>query len=212
MKTDMVEYYSKRADVYDDIYLRQENQTDIEKIKGSLNTIFTGKVVLEIACGTGYWTNKLTKAEHITAIDMSQEMLDIALKRGYSSHKSVRFVKANAYNPPKRVPRYNGSFACLWFSHIPKNKIHKFLQKLHSRLEKGSTVMFVDNMFQERIGGESIHGEEDSFKKRKISDTEYYKIIKNYYTRDSLEEIFSRYSNEIDIQIMPYFWSCSYRI
>lgn len=41
-----------------------------------MEKIFEDKRVLEVACGTGFWTQFVTKVStHITAIDFSNEVL-----------------------------------------------------------------------------------------------------------------------------------------
>ena len=50
------EYYAARAGEYDRIYQKPERQVDLRKIESWLQTTLAGRAVLEIACGTGYWT------------------------------------------------------------------------------------------------------------------------------------------------------------
>ncbi|HMC28611.1 MAG TPA: hypothetical protein VKM56_12545, partial [Verrucomicrobiae bacterium] len=54
----MVEYYSQRAPEYDEIYHRDDRarQDDLVKMGTFLQSTFAARRVLEVACGTGYWT------------------------------------------------------------------------------------------------------------------------------------------------------------
>ena len=53
----MKEYYAARAKEYDQIYAKPERQTDLRLIEQWLPSRFEGARVLEIAAGTGYWTD-----------------------------------------------------------------------------------------------------------------------------------------------------------
>ena len=55
----MQDYYAARAPEYDRIYLKPERQADLGAIRQWLPTVFKGRSLLEIACGTGYWTQYL---------------------------------------------------------------------------------------------------------------------------------------------------------
>ena len=75
-------YYAARAPEYDAIYRKPERQTDLRAIEQWLPARFDGARVLEIACGTGYWTQFIASvARHVTALDAAPETLAIAEAR-----------------------------------------------------------------------------------------------------------------------------------
>ena len=55
------EYYSKRAKEYDAVYRRNipVRIKEQEYIRKEIARLFKDKYVLELACGTGYWTKYL---------------------------------------------------------------------------------------------------------------------------------------------------------
>jgi len=54
--------------------------------------------VLEVACGTGYWTEQIaTVATNVTAVDASEGMLQLARQK-LRAREDVRLVKGDAYN------------------------------------------------------------------------------------------------------------------
>ena len=55
-ETKMADYYAKRASEYERIYQKPERQADLEKLQAILTEVCAGLDLLEIACGTGYWT------------------------------------------------------------------------------------------------------------------------------------------------------------
>jgi ubiquinone/menaquinone biosynthesis C-methylase UbiE len=65
-----------------------------------LQNLFKGKDVLEIACGTGYWTNIISgSARSITASDLNDEVLEMARSKNYKC--DVQFIKDDAYTLKK---------------------------------------------------------------------------------------------------------------
>src|SRR6476469_3702428 len=84
MNADLVSYYRRRAGEYEKIYAKPERQEDLIMIEKLLQDIFRGKDVLEIACGTGYWTQRIAKAARtILATDGNDTVIDIARSKEY---------------------------------------------------------------------------------------------------------------------------------
>src|SRR5689334_5242603 len=84
-----IEYYRARSQEYDEWFYRQGrfdhgldlNQQwfdEITLVKHALHRLGTVDRILELACGTGIWTQELlTIGNQITAIDASSEMIEI---------------------------------------------------------------------------------------------------------------------------------------
>jgi SAM-dependent methyltransferase len=207
------DYYSKRAREYEQIYHRDDpvRQSELTSIKDELISVFKNKTVLEAACGTGYWTEVISKsAGRVVAFDFSPEVIEIARAKKLKAE----FLLDDAYKMKNIKGTYEGGCANFWFSHIPKNKISGFLDCFHRKLIPGSIVFIADNVYMEGIGGELIHkpGDLNTYKKRTLSDGSTYEIIKNYYSEDELREIFKDYSRDIEIIFGKCFWRVKYRI
>lgn len=215
LKKTLAEYYSKRSKEYDEVYHRPDKTRLKEQkfLAEYTSKTFKRRLVLEIACGTGFWTKYLLKsAKKVLATDYSFNMLEIASLR-LSKSSSVIFLQADAYNPPISIPKFNGAMANFWFSHIPKKKIKKFLDTLHSRLTKNSVVLMADDVYIKGRGGELIQKEgQDSFKRRVLKSGEQFDILKNYYSQEELEKIFSKYSYRLEIKYLTNFWIAKYYI
>ena len=52
----MRDYYAQRAEYYERVYLQPEREPDLRAMEQWLPSMFEGRRVLEIACGTGWWT------------------------------------------------------------------------------------------------------------------------------------------------------------
>src|SRR5687768_2991594 len=146
----MVQYYADRASEYERIYAKRERQSDLATLKELVRKTFIDRSVLEIACGTGYWTEVLAEnARSVLATDINEEVLEIARSKDrIARSKHVTLKQADAYKPPKLGP-FTGCLAAFWWSHVPKDRIADFLVQLHDRLEVGAKVMFIDNRYVE---------------------------------------------------------------
>lgn len=168
-----------------------------------------GKRVLEVACGTGYWTERAVKtAGHITAIDAAPETLEIARAKKLPSDR-VDFRLGDAYLLDG-TGTFDAGLAMFWFSHVPKARIEEFLHGLHAVLEKGSTVFMAENMLQKGIGGDFIRkpGIVDTFKQRTLADGSVYEVLKNYYDRSELEALLSPFATDLRVEM----GTCFYRV
>ena len=52
----MRDCYARRAAYSDRFYLEPERQRDLRTMEAWLPSMFVGRRVLEVACGTGWWT------------------------------------------------------------------------------------------------------------------------------------------------------------
>lgn len=85
MNTDLVSYYKDRAKEYEKIYSKPERQDELLLAGQILQEIFCNKDVFEIACGTGYWTEKVSKTAHsILVTDVNESVIEIAKSKKYS--------------------------------------------------------------------------------------------------------------------------------
>lgn len=105
----MHDYYASRAPEYDRVYLKPERQADLDAIRRWLPPLFAGKSVLEVACGTGYWTQYLAPvASGLLAVDASLETLEIARTRVRPG--DVEFVVGDAYRLPAAAHGFESAF------------------------------------------------------------------------------------------------------
>ena len=76
MNRDIIAYYHHRAGEYDKVYLNPAEQSDLLEATKFFQDIFYRKDVLEIACGTGYWTERIAKvANSVYATDINQSVI-----------------------------------------------------------------------------------------------------------------------------------------
>ncbi|MGA3007736.1 MAG: class I SAM-dependent methyltransferase [Opitutaceae bacterium] len=213
MKNDLVGYFAQRAIKYERIYTRPERQEDLSRLRDILGSLFPGADVLEVACGTGYWTEVVARsARSIFATDISDKALAIARTKDFGG-ASVDFLKANAYALPDFDGQFTAGLGAFWWSHIPKAKIQEFLADFHSHLQQGATVAFIDNRYIEGNSTPICNVDEngDSYQMRTLQDGQLHKVLKNFPTPEELKAAIGDTGNNIEVTLFDYFWLLVYQ-
>ena len=70
----MQAYYAARAREYERIYAKPERQADLRILEADIPAALAGSNVIEVACGTGYWTQHIARtAGRVLATDVTDE-------------------------------------------------------------------------------------------------------------------------------------------
>ncbi len=197
---DMVSYYRDRAKEYEQVYDWRDPHRQEEQIKmgQKMIQILKDKRILDVGCGTGYWTQKLsTVAKSITGIDVNETVLEIARSKQYSC--LVEFLKMDAYNMLFPDVTFTGALASFWLSHIPRDRISNWIDHFHRQLEPGVQVFIADNTYIDGLGGELIRKPNDlnTYKLRTLNDGSKHLIVKNYFEVQEITEIFGKHSKDV---------------
>jgi ubiquinone/menaquinone biosynthesis C-methylase UbiE len=211
MSSDMLSYYRERAKEYEKVYLKPERQKELLRLTHVLQNIFNEKKVLEIACGTGYWTERIAKtAITIKAIDINDTVLKIAKAKQYP-RANVTFEQADIFQPLDEA-KYNNLFGGFIWSHIKLQDIPYFIDIVSSQVEKGGTIVFIDNNFVE--GSSLSIAERDSlgntYQIRQLEDGSTYKILKNFPSQLLLEKQLKNKAENLTFVNMEYYWMLKY--
>ncbi len=196
-------YYRARAPWHDD-YMSYTNYDEMVKLLEPLvkpvQEAFAGRDVLEIACGTGTWTQVIARvANSVLATDVVDTMIDIA-KVKTTGISTINYKAADAYSLGNIDAEFNAAFAADWWSHIPLSKIKQFLNALYSKLQTDSVVIFLDMLPDERLVGMTPHTDNEGNRigVRTLPDGNEYEVIKNFQTKVELCDILEPFSKTID--------------
>ncbi len=206
-------YYSKRAAEYERIYQKPERQHELEWLRGRIPQLFRARTVLEVACGTGYWTQFIARsAARVHACDINESVLEIAREKPLPAGK-VDFFKADAVSLEGVPGGCDAAFAGFWWSHVKKSDLAHFVRNLSSRLEPGSIVGILDNQYAEgsstAISRRDAEG--NTYQMRKLANGEEYEVLKNFPTAQELADAVRPVAREAHLEALAYYWLLVFR-
>jgi len=209
--TSIRKYYASRAPIYDRVYQIPERQDDLRYLEGWIPTVFKEKKVLEIACGTGYWTQFIALvAKEMTATDVNEETLKFAKDRPGVS--KVRFRVEDAYSLSGDLGSFDAVFAGLWLSHVPKERLRAFFINLHKHLSSGAAVLLIDNSKAQcrelPIAETDVKG--NTYQNRVLDDGTSYRVLKNFPSDKELNEVIEGIGVKAIFRGLEHFWIFQY--
>ena len=202
------DYYAERAAEYDEVYRKPERQADLARLKQLLPPLVAGKRVLEIAAGTGYWTQVLaTTATSITATDLNAETIAIAAQRDYSP-ADVALRTADAYQLDAVPGDFDLVFCGFWWSHIGRADIPRFLAGVRARTGAGTTLVLADNRYV--LGSSTPISRKDSrgdtYQVRRLADGREYEVMKNFPGREQVAADLEPAATDLAWTELDYYW------
>ncbi len=218
---EMKAYYCARAKEYDQWFYRQgrydqgaELNTlwfrELQTVQEDLRTFQITGDVLELAPGTGIWTEQmLPLATSITAIDASAEM--IAINRARIADERVTYVQADLFTWQPTCT-YDAVCFCFWISHVPVERLSAFIQTVARALRPGGKLFFIDSR-REPTGtaiNQELPAEREQVMVRTLNDGQQFHIIKNFYDRAFLEQQFATCGLAIRVKETPTYFLYGY--
>ena len=208
-------YYDQRAPEYEQIYLPRDKQhgRELGELSRELRDALRGRRVLEVACGTGYWTACAAGvAVRVTATDASLAML--AEAREKSLPANVELLARDAYDLHDLPADFDGGLAMFWLSHVPRARLRAFLDGFHARLGPGAVVYLADNVYLPGLGGELLPPDAagDTYKLRRLSDGGRHRVLKNYFSTEELRTLLAPGTSDLVVRAGSCFWSARYRV
>ncbi|MFZ3322087.1 MAG: methyltransferase domain-containing protein [Usitatibacter sp.] len=201
-------YYSKRAREYEKIYDKPERQQELEWLRGRIPKLYAGRTVLEVACGTGYWTQHIARtAKRVYACDINEPVLEIAREKPIAPGKAT-FFKADAVSLEGVPSGCNAAFAGFWWSHVKKSGITQFAANLSTKLVPGSVVGILDNQYAEGSSSPVTRkdAEGNTYQMRKLANGEEFEVLKNFPTADELRAAVLPVAREAHLESLKYYW------
>ena len=126
-ESEILAYYAARANEYEKVYAKPERQRDLRDLHKIVPAYLAGRRVLEVACGTGYWTRLIAaRAAAVTAVDLSPDMLAVA-KTHQPASTPATFVIGDALALDQVSGTFDAAFVGFWWSHIEHKDLHRFL-------------------------------------------------------------------------------------
>lgn len=213
MNTDIIAYYKARAGEYEKVYSLSERQPDLHACESELKSRFAHKNILEIACGTGYWTERIAQtAQSIYGIDINESVLEIARSKTYSP-ATVQFNQADLFHFKPEKP-YDALFGGFIWSHILLEELDDFLNAVHACLKPGALVIFMDNNYV--AGSNYPIAERDekgnSYQIRTLENGTVHKVLKNFPDAAFFESKLEGKVAHWELVQTTYYWILSYTL
>ncbi len=209
----MKEYYKNRAQAYDRVYTYPERQQDLRFLEGYIPAQLSGLDVLEVAAGTGYWSQFIVEtANSLLATDINQETLNLINQRRLKS--AIDTLVIDAFDLADVPGKFNGLFSGLWLSHIPKQRLGSFLSLVHQRLKEGATVVFIDNTPAQQVRIPIIDEDDfgNTFQNRILDDGSSHRVLKNFPTEKELLVMTAPVAAEQEYISLDHFWAFRYTL
>jgi cyclopropane fatty-acyl-phospholipid synthase-like methyltransferase len=211
MTDEMTRYYAERAVEYDRVYSHPAWARDLPRLGERIEALFPGRRVFEVACGTGYWTERVARvAARVHAEDLSAETLALARRRPYAP-ATVTLARHDAYVPG--IGGFDGGLAALWLSHVDLARMDDFLAAFHSRLERGAVVfMFDERDTPDRPAPASRVDEAGNrYERRRLAAGGEFEIVKNFFDGDGLARRLAAHGRAFVFEELERFWMLAYR-
>jgi demethylmenaquinone methyltransferase/2-methoxy-6-polyprenyl-1,4-benzoquinol methylase len=192
---EQVAYYRARAGEYDRWWLRQGRYDrgpdatrrwlkEIDEVRAEFDALpLNGADVLELAPGTGLWTESIAaRAARVTAIDASVEMIEQCKQRLGTLTDRVDFVLADLFDwVPERT--YDVVVFCFWISHVPDDMLDAFLAKVARALRPGGSLFFLDGRPEpSSTANDHVLPSDAEVMIRRLDNGQEFRIIKNYWS------------------------------
>lgn len=196
-------FYQARAPEYDEWWQRRgrydrgdegdriEWNREVDVVDTALAAFGPRGDVLELAGGTGWWTERLARtAARLTVVDASPETL--ALNRERVRRPDVDYIVADLFSwRPSR--RFDVVFFSFWLSHVPRNRFGEFWSLVRSCLTPEGRVFLVDSRDDPTPSpavtdpvvveyGPDLH-------RRRLNDGSEYRVVKVMYEPEELQSL-----------------------
>jgi SAM-dependent methyltransferase len=206
---EQLDYYGERADEYHLLF-----QGALEDPTGPLSRdgpigrrlaeLAAGRDVLELAAGTGHWSEMLAEhAASLTCVDAAADMLRVHAER--VSTPNVRRIQADVFSwEPDR--RYELAFFGFWLSHVPDERMGDFLAAVDRALVPGGIAAFVDTGPHDREHTRRLEGLPAPAELRTLQDGREFRIVKVHRDTNELADLLTRHGWRAEVaDIDPFF-------
>jgi SAM-dependent methyltransferase len=209
---EQIEYYRARAPEYDEWCDRREGYDlgpeanalwarDVAVVENALDVFLPSGRVLELACGTGWWTQRLARyAAELTCVDASEETIAIAREKA-----SARYIVADIFTW-EPTETYDVAFFSFWLSHVPRALFESFWALVDRALVPGGRVFFIDNLKRPvpQIDGLAAFlqkdDQPDGVVTRKLNDGTEFRAVKVYHEAAELSSRLAGLGWDVDVR------------
>lgn len=215
-----LDYYRARAAEYDQWWLRQGRFdrgpaanagwfADVEAAEAALRDFAPGGHILELAGGTGIWTQVLLPhATSLTVVDAAPEMIALNEARLGAGH--AKYIEADIFEwqPPRQ---YDTIFFGFWLSHVPEALFDDFWRMLRAASAPGGRVFFIDSLPDSNVTPSPQEVQAgSSIIRRRLNDGSEHHIYKIYYAPENLSARLAKLGWRVRVLTTPRYFIYGY--
>ncbi|SFC56635.1 class I SAM-dependent methyltransferase [Massilia yuzhufengensis] len=210
-------FFSTIAEHYDSQFhdeSDEDRQDDLDDVAEQVAELMRGHTVLELGCGTGYWTDVLAEsAESVLATDISEEMLAVARGHG-EGLENVQYRVVDALNLPTDLGKFTAVFAGFLWSHLKREDQDAFLAGLRARIGSNTLLVLIDDEYVEGVSPTVARTDAQGNTWANFTDVEgnRHELPKNYPTDSALRKRLGTAVREIKIGRWDSCWALTCRL
>ena len=211
-------YYRARAPEYDEWWQRRgrfdrgeeallEWQRQVAVLDDAVTRFGVTGSVLELAGGTGWWTERLAgSAESLTVVDSSPEVL--ALNRERVGRSDVNYVVADIFDW-EVDSHYDVVFFSFWLSHVPRARFGEFWSLLRSCLAPSGRAFLIDNRNdpqpETKVTDPFVLRYDTDLHVRRLRDGSEHRVVSVMYEPGELQSLLEVMGWKAEIQATRWF-------
>jgi len=210
----VAKYYALLGEALEDKYLEPDMDEDIDDMSIHLGSVLAGHTVLELGCGTGFWTEVAAEsAASVLAVDINASLVDIARERPMTEAK-VSFRVADALDLPEDIGTFSAVLVSFLWSHLNKKEQEQLLATLKKRLGKDVLLVILDDAFVEGFSETIARTEPDgtTYQILTTPEGERIEVAKSYQSDSALRKRLGTAVKEIKIERIEFFWILTCRL
>ncbi|MGH9344792.1 MAG: class I SAM-dependent methyltransferase [Terriglobia bacterium] len=212
-------YYRARAPEYDEWWQRigrynrgpevtERWDREVSQVEDALKEFRPSGDVLELACGTGWWTQRLAQtASTLTCVDASPEVIALNHARLTATGcQHVRYVEADifAWRPEAK---YDLIFFSFWLSHVPDDHFDNFWAIVSQALRPHGSAFLIDSRAAESSTARDHRiPEANGTQERRLNDGRSFRIFKQYWEAEELSRRLEQLSWTVDLHDTPTYF------
>jgi len=109
---------------------------------------------------------------------------------------------------------FDGAFAGCWWSHVPLARLPGWIELLHTRLDVGARVIFLDNSYVQTSNLPITRRDEqgNTYQTRTLDDGSVHEVLKNFPTRVEAFAAIGPRARDPQWIAHDHYWVLSYKL
>ncbi|MGV8894803.1 MAG: class I SAM-dependent methyltransferase [Burkholderiaceae bacterium] len=216
LHTELSAYYTSLATANhsgDSVYALPDRQHEFAVLRERVAELVQGQKVLELACGSGYWTAVMAgTADFVLATDNIPLMLKAAQARDLPGQK-VQIAQIDAFEVDF-ANDYTACFAGFFWAHVKRELQTDLLARLRKIVGKDGLLILIDDNYLEADTAPVARtdAEGNTYQIETLADGERYEYVKNFPTDSALRKKFAGVAKDIRILRLQHTWLMSCRL